>query len=193
MSTQSDTPLGGFIEGEIAWSIARRRESFTVPELINGTALRHKVVAFHVRKWASAGWIAAIATSSSRGNPIRYVITASAPKVLPTRFNKSVQQRIWKALRASTRFTLRDVAYAADASEQTVKTYVRHLRLAGYVTVQRPHHSAAARPRQAVYAVMRWTGPWAPLIRSYRDGRSVVFDRNTATVVQQTCQQEEAA
>lgn len=132
--------VGRFIEGEIAWSIARRRETFTVPEVIHGTSLHHKVVAFHVRNWARAGWISVIDTSTSRGNPIRYAITAAAPKVLPTRFNKSVQQRIWKALRASMRFTLRDIAYAADASEQTVKTYVRHLRMAGYITLQRPHH-----------------------------------------------------
>jgi hypothetical protein len=87
---------------------------------------------------------------------------------------------MWRCMRVLKRFSLDELARTATVGELivtkgTVKTYIKHLHMAGYVV----------QLKQGIWRLVRDTGPHAPAITRLR----VVFDRNTGTFAAPTAQE----
>lgn len=93
---------------------------------------------------------------------------------------------MWRCMRVLKSFNGSQLAQAASVEDFTVnastaKTYIGYLAQAGYLATVTPSRPGV----QAVYRLVRNTGPHAPAITR----RKVVFDRNTGTFAElQTAQ-----
>lgn len=93
---------------------------------------------------------------------------------------------MWRCMRVLKAFNATQLAQAASVEDFTVnastaKTYIGYLAQAGYLATVTPSRPGV----QAVYRLVRNTGPHAPAITR----RKVVFDRNTGTFAElQTAQ-----
>jgi len=89
-------------------------------------------------------------------------------------------ENMWRTMRMLAEFSPRDVAAhattdAVAVSEATAKAYCKALFAAGYLRVVR---KAVPKRSQAVYRLIRNTGPRAPQVQRAKR----VFDRNTQEV-----------
>lgn len=87
-------------------------------------------------------------------------------------------EQIWRAMKMLNSFTVKDLALAATANdiavkESTARAYIKNLKKAGYLVMQRKAGGAVYRLRPRMN-----TGPLAPQIRRNKD----VFDPNTGMV-----------
>lgn len=90
-------------------------------------------------------------------------------------------RNMWRTMRMLAEFSPRDVAAHATTdevavSEATAKAYCKALYAAGYLRVLQK--AVPKKSRQAVYRLIRNTGPHAPQVQRVKQ----VFDRNTQEV-----------
>lgn len=93
------------------------------------------------------------------------------------------QKNMWQSMRLTPRFTANDIAELSsndliDVSLRTVKDYIKHLLAAGYLRVVQKANGAKS--QQAVYRLIRNTGPKAPMIQKIKR----VFDQNLNKVME---------
>lgn len=175
------------------WNVIRELRTFTITELDGRSNVRRDTVRDFVKRLERAGVIEVVReeTSSARGGSERKVyrlvkdLGPEAPKVrrdgtiMPA---GSSRENMWRTMKRLGAFTARELAVAAATETHPVdpedaKSYLRYLRLAGYVNLVResdPH-------RQARYAfnMMKDTGPLPPMVQRVRQ----VFDANLGAVV----------
>ena len=90
------------------------------------------------------------------------------------------RQKMWSAMRVMRRFTMDDVAMAAEASEANTRKYFRGLRMSGHIVETGAVPSKNGYP-QRVFRLARDTGPRAPHVR-HEPGLITVTDPNTGEV-----------
>lgn len=93
----------------------------------------------------------------------------------------TAEECLWTAMRALKTFTLPEVAFAASTdtltvSQEIAELYLRRLRDAGYVMLQRDATSRAAERWRLVPKMN--TGPLAPMLMQV----TLTFDRNSRRV-----------
>ena len=96
-------------------------------------------------------------------------------------------EAMWRCMRVLKTFTPQQLADAATLGEcvvgaQTAKSYIKHLARAGYLQVV----TASVPGTQAVYRLIRNTGPHAPAVTRQK----VVFDRNVGEFAELQTAQE---
>lgn len=88
------------------------------------------------------------------------------------------REKVWTSMRVMRQFSIRDLVATAEASESTVRKYVRHLLQAGYIRVT--HRTNFRLLNDTTYRLVRNTGPAAPRVRKRPvAGEPVVWDPNT--------------
>ena len=166
-------------------------DSFSVAEIMLLSEQRSDTIISYLRALTKAGYTKVDDTRSwmKRRDLWRWMLVrdigVQAPRV--DKNGKPVTQgigreQLWRAVRVLKLFTCRELAAAASIETHVVahdeaKTYVRFLKLAGYVVERR----VGNRTQEAQYAFVRSrnTGPNAPLVT--RD--KCVMDGNTGAIV----------
>lgn len=80
----------------------------------------------------------------------------------------------WTAIRIHKRFTSANIASTTGVRRDNLKHYLKALRLAGYIRIERPTQSGKSMGH-AVWRLTRDTGPKHPLPRRDQSG---VWDQN---------------
>jgi hypothetical protein len=83
------------------------------------------------------------------------------------------RDRAWQSMRILRQFTVIDLMATAEMTHANASAYIRALARSGYLRVAQPAKSVLG--GQAVYQLVRDTGPYAPRLQT--DGRT--YDVNT--------------
>lgn len=167
------------------WEAIRAHpESFTITELWGVIDMHRQSIKNYVHRLVKGGYVAQqddFATSYA----YRLVRDAGqhAPRVTPDGkdvIQGSANQNMWRAMRSLSQFSPLDIqahanTEAIQVSLKTAKGYCAALLKAGYLRVMR---KAEMGQRQAVYKLIRNTGPKAPQIQRVKQ----VFDPNLGQV-----------
>lgn len=94
---------------------------------------------------------------------------------------RTARDRIWHSVRILRRFTYADVATAADAGYDDVKTYLGTLRRVGVIRITGRAATGRRGPRTPVMNLVRDLGPLTP--RRKRGGKAV-YDPNAHEVLE---------
>ena len=88
----------------------------------------------------------------------------------------SGRAKVWSSMRILTRFNTRELVITAEAKVNNVQDYIQRLRAAGYLRLVAP--GVGGLRREAVYQLVRNTGPLAPITRK----TGYVYDPNEQKV-----------
>lgn len=185
------------------WSVIRELKEFTIADLDGRSNVHRDTIREFVKRLERAGVVEVVGTDPAntvaRTSQAKAGVRASPPKVYrlvkdlgpeAPRVRRdgtvvpagSARENMWRTMKRLGVFTARDLAVAASTAAHPVdpedaKSYVRYLRLAGYIKLVReadPH-------RQAQYRFVKSmdTGPLPPMVQRVRQ----VFDPNLRKVV----------
>lgn len=172
---------------ERLWQTMRERKECTLLQLVCSTGVEKRTVQSYLQGLVKAGFIEHRVLDREG----YYRLTreqAEAPRV--DRDGKLVTQgagreALWRTMKILREFTCRElVAHASTerhrVAEDEALTYVRFLKLAGYLKLMQAERRGRS-PRQARYAFVpaRNTGPRPPMIQRIKQ----VYDPNLGRVV----------
>jgi hypothetical protein len=92
------------------------------------------------------------------------------------------RDRLWLTIRILRKFTLPQMCATAEVPYDNARRYIVQLERTGFLRLVQDHISGKAGSFK-VYALVRDSGPLAPLMRN--DG--TVYDRNSLTVFPEGC------
>lgn len=160
-----------------AWAHAVRLDAFGYSEISRAMKIGHDAATRIVRSWAADGVLEPVQT----GHRLRKLwrVRPGRRPVLPAP-TRSAEQNMWTAMRGLQSFTPTDIAAHASTAAVAVESgvaaaYARALTAAGYLRVAR---KAAAGGREAIYRLVRNSGPRPPVERRVR----AVVDGNTSAI-----------
>lgn len=177
MSRRSDRadPLA-----EAAWAHAATLGTFGYAEIATGMGFPIERASAIVRAWEAAGRVESIEPPPTV-NPQRRFFRVLAVEAGAQPRARSGQENLWTAMRRLRAFTPTDLV--AHAATETVKVtlqraqaYCSSLLAAGYLRAER---KAQPGKREAVYRLIRNTGPRPPMEKRVR----AVIDENTDDLV----------
>lgn len=143
-----------------AWTVAQRlAPGWTIKRLSAESGASTSSVQDWVRAWVAQGLVA----RSGTWTKLRFTVLA-APAPVATGRVQTPERNMWTAMRKAQSFSARDLALhastdAVEVTEAEAARYLRALLPAGYLRVLR---KAAPPHRDAVYRLIRDTGPEAP-------------------------------
>ena len=161
------------------WDFAKKVIIFTYAEVAAATGKSYNSVVRIVRIWEEAGAVSTEKLDGSRRVQFRVINAGAlqpAQSLSPTPRAESAEANMWTAMRMLTTFGPTDVA-AHAATEATLvgaeaaRDYCRALSRIGYLKTVR---KAIPGTRDAIYRLLRNTGPRPPRIRRVRG----VWDEN---------------
>lgn len=156
----------------VAWTAACQLKSFTVYGLSAQTGVRVDVLKKAVPTWARDGRIEVVGHRGLRRKLWRAVRGKAMPKP-----SADPAQNMWRTMRHLNSFTPIDVQMHSNTDDARVaaedaQAFCRQLLRAGYLRVLRKAKPGVA---PAMYALVRNTGPIAPVERRVR----AIWDPNT--------------
>jgi len=174
---------------EPVWAEALKMETFTRKALTEAAGVRYDQVKDFMRKLEANGIIAPVDIEGRQRSVYRIVnrdafdhgAPTSKPVVQPFARRETLRGNMWTAMRGLPTFSPQDIAVHA-ATEETAVTvadaaaYCRLLSRAGYL---RSIRKAVPGKREAVYRLIKNTGPRPPRERRVTG----VFDDNLAAFV----------
>ncbi len=179
------------------WKLIRAMKTFTVPELREAVHMDATTIDLYVRSLVKAGYLERIDISGGAAKEIgrtryRYTLLKDALEAPRIRKDGSpvTQGRgrlnMWRSMKVLKRFGLADIVACSSTEEHPVaweeaETYLRYLLKAGYLK-----QLTKTSVEKAVYALVRWTGPKAPMIQRIRQ----VWDPNLKKVTWRTAQDD---
>ncbi len=165
---------------DVAWNAAIRLKRFTYIALKEECGVGLKTVKLIVREWLQAGKVIDMGLGPHRR---RIFELAPGVRVQPITLPpvQTPAGNLWRAMRMLRTFTPRDLAAHAhtdvcEVSERAALDYCQMLLRAGYLKVMR---KAVPGRRQAVYQLVRDTGPRPPRERRLR----AVWDDNRGEIM----------
>ena len=164
---------------EAALAAARLRETFSYGDIAADVRIPMERATLIVRGWVASG-LAEVAREPRGGlRKLFRLIGEGDGAVRPA--GRTPEDNLWTAMRGLRSFTPTDLAAHAvtEAVAVTVdhaRAYCRFLLAAGYLRVMRK--AEPSRKREAIYHLVRNTGPKSPRERRVR----AVLDPNTAAL-----------
>lgn len=168
------TPHDRKVTRVLCWNAALRLVEFNYRELSEAAYLTHHQVAHFVQGWLKTGEVVRLPVSSTE--PLRFQVQ-NIDMVRPKPgLHESAAANMWTAMRGLRSFSPRDIAVHATSdltsvSREQAQAYCQMLVRAGYLRVV---EKAIPPHRDAVYRLVRNTGPFAPVERRIR----AVYDEN---------------
>lgn len=166
------------------WAQIRKLGEFSVPEIVAATDINRKTVTDCIKRLEAGGIVERL---SGEDRPARFRLLRDAGVHIP-RFRPdgtavlqgSGTENMWRSMRMMQTFSPRDIAAHStteivQVSEGSAMAYCKLLLATGYLRVVR---KAVPGKRQAVYRLVRNSGPLPPMIQRVKQ----VFDQNTSTV-----------
>jgi hypothetical protein len=164
---------------EAALAAARRRDTFSYGDIAADVGLSMERATLIVRGWAAAG-LAEVAREPRGGLRKLFRLIGEGQAALRPA-GRTPEDNLWTAMRGLRSFTPTDVAAHATNDLIVVtldhaRAYCRFLLAAGYLRVMRK--AEPVRKREAIYRLIRDTGPKAPRERRVR----AVLDPNKGAI-----------
>lgn len=171
------------------WRVIRDLKTFEPTALRSLVAADPSTIADYCRRLALAGYL----TRDEAGTYTLVKDQPDAPRLrrdgTPAAEFGLGQEQMWRSMKMLAEFSPRDLAVAASTDEvkvavSTATTYIKHLRIAGYLMVVAASRPSRGKPGGGAQAVYRLkpnmnTGPLAPQIQT----TDYVFDPNTGKVM----------
>jgi hypothetical protein len=164
---------------EAAWALALRLPSFGYAEIAAEMKISTEQATRIVRGWDGQGALKLL--QSGAGLRKLWQVRPGCDRPAPAPRGRSAEENLWTAMRGLRSFTPTDLAAHASTDQVSVavadaQAYCRVLLAGGYLKVERK--AAPARAQEAIYRLIRNTGPRPP--RAVRV--SAVVDDNTDMV-----------
>lgn len=167
--------------------ITRDRKPFSLRVLADALQLDRKTVSDYLKALERGGYLTRIQRAVLALDDLYDLTDLAGPRAPRLRSDGSeVEQgrgteNMWRTMQRRRSFTLRELVALCNTgdvtvSETTAKTYVGHLMRAGYVRIEK--NGRAGGVGGSVYALVRDTGPQAPVIQRIKR----VYDPNTRMV-----------
>jgi hypothetical protein len=161
------------------WTVALRLQAFSYSALAAETHTEIKVISQLVRGWHRAGVI--LDDGLGKGGKRLWKVAPNA--TLPVRpvVIGTVHGNLWRSMQLLKAFCPTDLMAHSSTDETRVtvedaSAYCQTLNRAGYLRVTR---KAVPGQREAIYRLIRDTGPKPPVLRRIR----AVFDQNLGEIV----------
>jgi hypothetical protein len=166
------------------WRLIRERcakgGTFTVTDIADETNVQRQSVEHYVARLRAGGYVA-LARPAAGNKPNLFKLLkcpAAAPRLRDdgSDLGTSVQERLWRGMRALVNFSTRELAFVATVDPKqpvplkTVQRYINQLVVAGYLDAR----GASRRPATYRLKPGMNTGPKPPSILRAQ----VVWDRN---------------
>lgn len=170
------------------WTLIREMKLFTVSDLDGRCNVDRATVRDFVKRLVRAGFVEVADRTDDAGGVVYRLAVDPGPEAPKVRRDGTVappgsaRENMWRTMKRLGAFTPRELAVAASTADHPVNaadanSYLRYLRLAGYVTVAEsstPHRQARYR-----FVRRRDSGPLPPMVQRVRR----VFDPNVGAVV----------
>ncbi|MFN3973437.1 MAG: hypothetical protein ACK4L4_19135 [Gemmobacter sp.] len=164
---------------DAALAAARLQETFGYDEIAVAVGIPLRRAMEIVQGWVAAGLAEVV--REARGGMRKVFRLVGNGEVPPRPAGRSPEDNLWTAMRGLRSFTPTDLAAhatteAVAVSADAARAYCRFLLAAGYLGVTRK--AEPGRKREAIYRLIRNTGPKSPRERRVR----AVLDPNTAAL-----------
>jgi hypothetical protein len=157
---------------QVAWAVARRLGTFGYADISAGAHISMHQAMQLVKGWVADG--SCINIYKVNGKRSRFQVQVAAPsrepQTAPTALPGSVPLNLWTAMRGLKSFTPTDLAAHSSTASVPVKVdaaqgYCQALLRGGYLRIERP---GVPGRREAIYRLIRNTGPFPPRERRVR-------------------------
>jgi len=164
-----------FEKWHIVWEAMRRRQSFTIKDIVADTHVPRRAVTTYASKLVAAGHLRRISlTETEQG--LRYQMVGQPGPATPADDGqRSPEGKIWVAARILGHFTLDLIACVAEVDATEVRRYLNWLEKAGYVRVTR----RGRKIESYTFIPARYSGPKPPQVQRITQ----IFDANLGRVV----------
>ena len=172
---------GAYETREALWNAIRKLKTFSITQLHGELKLDKSTIRQYVTTLAHGGFVE---ISASAGQTGIHIFTLVRDALEPPRLRRDGsevtqgrgRQNMWMAMRILKRFDLATI-WAASGTEEypvargEIKTYLLYLAKSGYL-------KKTGQGEKAVYVLVRYTGPKAPMIQRIKQ----VWDPNLKEV-----------
>jgi hypothetical protein len=164
------------------WQLVRTFKIFTLGDIARHIEMDRGHIAVYLKVLKKAGFIKAN-DNPVRGKPITYTLIKDngihRPQLDLNGSEKpiSLSQKIWVAIKALKVFDHRDVSLLVDCKENYIKSYLKQLRMAGYLRVK--EEATRNTTKKYIFLTTKDTGRNAPQIKKDKS----VYDQNIRKIV----------
>ncbi|WP_368166047.1 hypothetical protein [Aeromonas sp. R9-1] len=172
---------------QVAWYWMCQQETFDLLELAAASPLKLGNLYLVIRRWLASGHLRCIYYQpyGRRGSfrrsrfqvvdPERVPQFGSGDRKTKSRkkrriYRKTVQQKMWNAMKISRFFTLADLSMLSGVDDSRACGFTNFLLRAGYVRLAEGIDGFKVKGDQRRYQLIRDTGRYAPMVRARQGG-----------------------